>query len=190
MIISRHANVACGPSPIGSILVVGLVLGIGTMATASAQDYADESTENVRYAWADVLRVDPVYEQVWTRAPREVCDEQGYGYERRDDRATGTVLGAIVGGVLGNTVGRGDGHRAATVAGVVVGGAVGNSVGAGHDRYAYPEPRCRIVDDGGEESRLIGYDVQYRYRGDVYGSRLRNDPGDRVRVRVSVEPAE
>jgi hypothetical protein len=32
--------------------------------------------------------------------------------------------------------------------------------------------------------------VQYRYRGDVYGSRLGFDPGDRVRVRVSVEPAE
>jgi hypothetical protein len=32
--------------------------------------------------------------------------------------------------------------------------------------------------------------VQYRYRGDIYVSRLDYDPGERMRVRVSVSPAE
>jgi uncharacterized protein YcfJ len=96
-----------------------------------------------------------------------------------------------VGGVLGNTIGKGDGRRAATVAGAVVGGAVGHGVASDRRGYPpYPEAHCRLDDKVAVENRLVGYDVQYRYRGDVYGSRLDYDPGDRVRVRVSVEPAE
>jgi len=41
----------------------------------------------------------------------------------------GAVIGAVAGGLLGNTVGKGDGRKAATVAGAVAGGAVGNQVG-------------------------------------------------------------
>lgn len=40
----------------------------------------------------------------------------------------GTVIGAIVGGVLGNQVGKGDGRKAATVVGALAGGAVGHRV--------------------------------------------------------------
>lgn len=48
---------------------------------------------------------------------------------RRDNRlGGGTVLGAIVGGALGNQVGSGDGRKAATVAGALAGGAIGHNV--------------------------------------------------------------
>ena len=48
---------------------------------------------------------------------------------RGDNRlGGGTVLGAIVGGALGNQVGSGDGRKAATVAGAVAGGAIGHNV--------------------------------------------------------------
>src|SRR5512141_608656 len=40
----------------------------------------------------------------------------------------GTAIGAIAGGVLGNTVGKGDGRKAATVGGAVAGGAIGHSI--------------------------------------------------------------
>jgi outer membrane lipoprotein SlyB len=39
-----------------------------------------------------------------------------------------TVVGALIGGALGNQVGKGDGRKAATVAGAVAGGVVGNKV--------------------------------------------------------------
>lgn len=45
------------------------------------------------------------------------------------------VVGALVGGVLGNTVGHGDGRRAATVVGAVAGGAVANNLTRDGDRY-------------------------------------------------------
>jgi uncharacterized protein YcfJ len=39
-----------------------------------------------------------------------------------------------------------------------------------------------------EPRRIVGYDVEYLYKGEKYMSRLAFDPGNRVRVRVSVVP--
>jgi len=112
-------------------------------------------------------------------------------YEGRRDRGTGgAVLGAIIGGALGNQVGKGDGRKAATVAGAVIGGSIGHNQATRGDRYEGVERRCRIIEDYREERRLVGYDVEYRYRGEVYMSRLDYDPGDKLRVRVSVAPAD
>jgi surface antigen len=41
----------------------------------------------------------------------------------------GTVVGAVAGGLLGNTVGKGNGKVLATIAGAVVGGVVGSEIG-------------------------------------------------------------
>jgi len=168
-----------------------LLLAGTQIAVAQDRGYADEgSGDNSKVAWADVLRVDPVYDRVHGPA-RQVCED--VPVERHVDngnRAAGTVLGAIVGGVLGSTVGKGDGRRAATVAGAVAGGAIGNGVARGNDGYYNDvEQHCRMV-DGSVENRVVAYDVQYRYRGDVFMSRLDYDPGDRLRVRVNIQPAE
>jgi len=109
---------------------------------------APPPAENTKIAYADVLRVDPVYDRVQANGAHEECDE--VPVERHVDggsnNAAGTVIGAIVGGVLGSTVGKGDGRKAATVAGAVVGGAVGHNVASQDDRYyAGPERRCHMV---------------------------------------------
>ena len=173
-------------------VLVSSVIALVLAGAVSAQDRpADRDVDNVKVAWADVLRVDPVYDHVQASNPRRECEDIPVEHHDNGNKAAGTVLGAIVGGVLGNTVGKGDGRRAATVAGAVVGGAVGNNVAQGDDRYySDTERRCRTVQDVSDERRIVGYDVQYRYRGDVYMSRLNYDPGDRIRVRVSIEPVE
>lgn len=154
------------------------------------------AAESVNFGYADVLRVDPIYEYYTVNEPREECyDERVVTRERRGgDPTGGTIIGAIVGGALGNQVGNGDGRRAATVAGAVIGGAVGRNVdqrnGPPGRTYESTERRCRSVDQAREERRAVGYDVEYRYRGEVYMSRLDYDPGDRLRVRVSVAPAD
>jgi uncharacterized protein YcfJ len=38
--------------------------------------------------------------------------------------------------------------------------------------------------------RIVAYDVEYSYKGDTYMSRLKQDPGSRLRVRVSVVPVD
>ena len=53
-----------------------------------------------------------------------------------DMSPVGTGIGAVVGGVLGNQVGGGNGKKLATVAGALLGGYAGNEVA--HDRNPLP----------------------------------------------------
>lgn len=168
-------------------LLTALMLATGAV---QAQDRRYDG-DNTKFAWADVLRVDPVYDSVVVNRPRQECYDTDVEYRDGGNRGAGTVIGAIVGGAIGNTVGKGDGRRAATIAGAVVGGAIGNNAARGDERsYTQTETRCRTVDERVQERRIVGYDVEYRYRGDVYMSHLDYDPGERLRVRVSVAPAE
>lgn len=66
----------------------------------------------------------------------QVCNQCGtvqsvrqvYVGNDNNSHVLGTIIGAVAGGLLGNTVGKGDGRKAATVAGAVAGGAVGHGV--------------------------------------------------------------
>ena len=49
------------------------------------------------------------------------------GCETNQD--TGTLVGAVAGGVIGNQFGKGGGRAAATLAGAVIGGIAGNEIG-------------------------------------------------------------
>jgi uncharacterized protein YcfJ len=40
------------------------------------------------------------------------------------------------------------------------------------------------------ESRTTGYEVVYDYRGRNYTSYMNYDPGENIRLRVSVEPVQ
>ncbi len=190
-----------------SILAIGMMLCAGSLfAQTQAHSTPPMRDDNARYGWADVLRVDPVYEesqptdqptpqpcyeeQVPVRAPSSVPEDDS------GKRVAGGVLGAIVGGILGHQVGKGDGRKVATVGGVAAGAVVGSNIAANStsDRSDAPvqkytiERRC----PGGDANnrRIAAYDVEYRYRGDVYTSRLNYDPGDRIRVKVNVTPAD
>jgi uncharacterized protein YcfJ len=145
--------------------------------------------DNVHYGWADVLRADPVQAVTQTNEPQQQCYDRQVVQHDRGNSTAGTVLGAVIGGVLGHTVGKGDGRTAATVVGAVAGGAVGNRVSDRGGDYETTQTHCRQVDAVSEQRRIIGYDVEYRYRGEVYISRLSYDPGERLRVRIRVEPA-
>jgi uncharacterized protein YcfJ len=149
--------------------------------------------DSAHYGWADVLRVDPVYGVTRTEVPQQTCYNQTVVQQNPGNTTGGTILGAVVGGVLGNTIGRGGGRVAATAVGAVAGGAVGGQIAANSgSQTAQTVTNCQPT--GGtvvsEQRRIMGYDVEYRYRGEVYVSRLSYDPGERLRVRVSVTPAD
>jgi uncharacterized protein YcfJ len=44
-----------------------------------------------------------------------------------------------------------------------------------------------VVEDYHEEERILGYRVTYRYRGKLFTTRLAEPPGDRLRLRVSLQ---
>lgn len=145
---------------------------------------AEPVEENVTYGYAQVMRVTPIYGTFRVRVPEQRCEPSA----SRDngDGSTGTVVGAIVGGALGNQVGKGDGRKASTIAGAVVGGALGRKLD--RNSGSAPVTRCRTVDVEHEERRIVGYDVEYQYKGDKYMSRLDQDPGSRLRIRIAVTP--
>ena len=64
---------------------------------------------------------------------------------------SGTVIGALAGGILGNQVGKGKGRVLATVAGAVVGGIVGSEIGKSldaNDRRAAAEAEYYALEKG------------------------------------------
>ena len=49
---------------------------------------------------------------------------------------------------------------------------------------------CDVVQGGHEERRIIGYEVEYRYKGQVYMSHMGYDPGNKLRIRITIAPAD
>lgn len=175
------------------VIIATLLLGFSV--AANAQGYpppppppSPSPPANVHYGWAEVLRVDPVYGAV-APPPQQQCYPQTVTHQD-DDHTGGTVLGAIVGGVLGSTLGHGRGRVATTVAGAVAGGAVGNQVSAANDQPTTSQQTVCQPITYAPQQQIVGYDVEYRYRGDVYMSRVPYDPGERLRVRIAVAPAD
>ena len=166
----------------------------------NASDYRNS---NARRDIATVVRVD----ERWGNngyLRQECWNERTNGYEsgyyrddngrlyRGDDTTNGTLLGAIIGGALGNQVGDGNGRTAATIAGAVIGGKVGRDIDARNDSSGYEyrdnsgiTRRCRTVSDGG---RFGGYDVTYRYANQTYHALMNYRPGRTIRVMVDVRP--
>jgi uncharacterized protein YcfJ len=161
-------------------------LGFSALPFAQAAEFED---------FGRVVRVQPRVEQI--RQPRQECRTeyvqvpvQQASHERS---AGGSIIGGIAGALIGNQVGGGSGRTVATAAGAIAGAMVGDRVDNNGRVVDQPQQiqeqavrQCRTVDAW--ESRTNGYEVTYDYRGRNYTSIMARDPGQRVRLRVSVEP--
>lgn len=161
------------------------------LATAAAAAQAETAYESAR-----VLDSIPVYRSVEISTPRQECwQEEVVRHTRRGgyDSHTPDLLGAVIGGAVGNAVGRNKSNkRVGTVVGALLGGSIARDMSRGRrdERVAYYDTveRCRTVQEYREEQKLVGYDVLYRYNGREYSVRLPRDPGPTLRLRVDVEP--
>ena len=79
-------------------------------------------------------------------------------------QVAGTILGGVVGGLLGNQVGGGRGRTLATVAGAVGGGYAGNRLGQGGQNTAYV---IRIRMANGNIQRVQVQDARGIRDGDI-----------------------
>ena len=66
----------------------------------------------------------------------------------------------------------------------------GNDVNNNRSRGGYytNERRCSTIEEYEIEERLVGYRVKYRYKGQTFTTRMDHDPGDEIRLRVSLQP--
>jgi uncharacterized protein YcfJ len=151
------------------------LLCLGTATAAGAADFDDS---------ARVLRVTPQVEQY--NQPRQDCRTE-YVPAPQQRSAGGAIIGGIAGGLLGNQVGGGNGRTAATAAGAITGAIIGDRMDNNGNAGGEQQVRnCRTVDNW--QSRTNGYAVTYEYHGRTYTSVMPYDPGDRVRLHVSITP--
>ena len=147
---------------------------------------------------ARVRNVTPQHENI--SVPRNECTSQWVTEQQAVPTSRnygGLAIGGVAGALLGNQVGGGRGREAATAVGAVVGALTGehlaNQGGWGGYQQAAPQQQrqvqnCHTVND--VQTRLTGYQVEYEYRGQVYSTVTRENPGRTLPVRVSVAPGE
>lgn len=192
-----------------SLVVAGVIAAVSMPAAAKKyRDYNDQA--NQTYDYARVVSSEPIYESYQVNNPVEQCwDERvpvrrsSYGHKRNYDSKTPEVVGAIIGGAIGNRVGKKGGGKArdvATVVGAVLGGSVARDIKHKrryqNDRYSrdYERTRyetvqrCEMRDSYTTQRELVGYDVAYKYRGNVYYTQMADRPGKKIRVKVTVDP--
>lgn len=123
------------------------------------------SAENVRLDYAQVLNVSPVYETLRASRTEMRCEEIAAPRPApAPDEGRWTKML--------------------------------DSVKSVFTRDPEPQPKaaaatkanCRMVPVQREFQRPVAYDVDYVYKGVKYRSRLPEDPGNRLRIRVSVMP--
>lgn len=210
-----------------SALALALSAAAAGGAVAGYQDYGRgyesryaNDNRTTRSDVATVVSARPIYDQYASRGyERQECwnertnayddgyyrDTNGRLYQGgSDSNANGTLIGALIGGALGNQAGKGDGRKAATIGGAVIGGVIGNNVDRNNNAYAdgnanayqYRDNsgtvrRCRtVVDYDGDRDEVAGYQVTYRYAGQTYQAVLDYRPGRTMRVVVDVRPQE
>ena len=91
------------------------------------------------------------------------------------------MLGAIIGGGIGNAVGNNKSSKR-------VGAAIASDLQKNSYAGRCHEPYCD--DDYHHERRVIvGYDVKYRYHGKTCYTHMKHKSGRRIKVIVDVRPA-
>lgn len=129
------------------------------VATGRAQDPSPEVVippENVRYDYAQVLGVKPVYQVLRTSGAERVCDVSQPG-----DSKLSRVVSSVKGRLTGDATAE---ERKAGLS------------------------NCRMEPVLREFRRPIAFDVDYVYKGSKFRTRMVRDPGNRLRVRVSITP--
>jgi uncharacterized protein YcfJ len=180
------------PLPLQSLssLLSLALLSVMVAGAACAQEQEQEPdqrnrvvvVENVRYDYAQVLNVEPVFQVLRATRTEEHCEPVSTRtldpvHVVVDDEEKGRL------GRLWTSVRRIFGAEEEAMAA----DAVGNEEEVVR-RDALLTRNCKVVEVGREFRRPIAYDVDYVYRGTKYRSRLPDDPGNRLRIRVSVTP--
>ncbi len=177
------------------LATAALLLGLATQAVADHDDYRGAGPV---YDYAQVLSSKPIVRYVTVKTPvRECWDDVEYYTVNHRPPGVGakTLVGAIIGGVIGHQFGSGHGNDAATVAGTLLGATIANQSAYKHGgkygatQYSRPVKRCETQYRNHQEERIDGYQVVYRYNGQKYSTRMPHDPGRRIRVRVDIRPA-
>jgi uncharacterized protein YcfJ len=172
----------------GLLFMLALLL-VGSKVVRADDDYHHHHEHARDGDYAQVVSVRPIVEQVQVSTPHRECREEEVTQGGNDGKG-GAVVGAIAGGLLGNAAGHNtQSRRLDTVVGAIAGGVIGDKM-AESAPTTTTEERCRTRREVEYEQKTVGYDVTYRYGDHEYSTRMDHDPGNEIRVKVDVRPAE
>ncbi len=173
-------------------VIVLAAIALPACAGHNKVSYSNPAYANSQYAYARVLHVHPVTEVVQIPEERQVCREEPVEYHVVEHRSPAPfIFGSILGGVIGSQFGGGHGRTLATITGAAIGGAIAQNAQNRHHQpqhYSVLEQRCYLETNWRNEERIVAWDVDWLYQGKTYHSRMNEHPGERIRVRVNVNP--
>lgn len=159
---------------------------------------------SIAFAWTDVatvIDVEPNYrvmkvpyqhcvmEKVPVRVSYYAPDD--FSSNRAPQNNSDALMGAIVGGALGSTIGKGDGRKAATAIGAYIGYQAGKDSRQQHEpNQTMTEYRmmnkCHVKFKA--ETVQDGYVVTYQYNGKIETTILPYRPGKVLEIEVHTSP--
>ena len=160
------------------ILSLAAVSLIGIAGAAHADSYKTQGK---------IVQINPVYTSVQQSQPQKSCyDVQVpiYGKDRSKQGSTGdTVLGAIIGGAIGNQFGNGSGKDAMTVLGAIVGADAANKKGGKRVIIGYQTDRqCEITYTYVNKTIINEYDIIYTVQGQRITVRVNRAVGENAYI--------
>ena len=160
-----------------SLVLISLFLGTQLVMAGSYVDYAT------------VISVEEVYKQYITEEPYQECYIKETLQNQGDGSATNEIMGAILGGAIGNQFGEGEGKDVMTLAGIVLGASMANDAEKGKSgvQVVVSQEVCETKVKKSIEKRLSHYLVNINYEGrDLSFTSKRRPYDDVIKVKVTV----
>lgn len=140
--------------------IARLLIAVSFMAFSLSAQERMIIKEHVSTEWADVLRVTPIYQKVTGSRWEQVCEDDNQQAESTSLRERWL-----------------DRLR-----------SLGKEENDTRTRDRLTGKGCHLVRVEREFRRPIAYDVDYAFRGMKFRTRMPEDPGSRLRIRVGVKP--
>ena len=160
-----------------SIVVISFFI---TSQLAFAGSFVDSAT---------VTSVEKVYKQYMVEEPYQDCYIKETLQQSGDGSATNEIMGAILGGAIGNQFGEGDGKEAMTLAGIFLGASIANDAEKANStgQVVVSQEVCENKVRQTIEKRLSHYKINVEYEGrDLSFTSKKRPYDDVIKVKVTV----
>ena len=163
------------------------IVSVTPITAAMEQQYATVTQVNQRIdpnapQMASVVSSQPI---IVAGSAREVCVDRVVTRQapvKDEHQVVGTATGAVIGGLLGNQVGGGNGKKAATAIGAIAGGVIGKNVQENRQQantYQTTEQECRTERT---PDQTTGYEVTLDINGQVQTINMSYSPKGQLPV--------
>ena len=164
-----------------SLVLISLFLGTQLVMAGSFTDYAT------------VTSVEKVYKQYRVEEPYQECYIKETLQNQGDGSATNEIIGAILGGAIGNKIAEDSsdtGKDVMTLAGIVLGASIANDAEKANstDQVVVSQEVCETKVKTSFENRLSHYLVHIDYEGrDLTYTSKKRPYDDVIKVKVTVD---